>query len=356
MKMRERHGCAISALKTLGNQISHGEQERMKVLRGTSIMSCSGPVSMVKEYLTYVKFDGGIDYEEAFDHVARLETIRMIIAIAAQYRWKIHQMDMKSAFLNGLLEEDVYVEQPEGYVAKGPRSILLACLYMDDLIFTKNSQSMIDELKKSMTREFEMTDIGLMSYYLGIEVKQRDKGIFICQERYANEILKMFGMDKCNPIGTPIENKTKPLNHKTEEKGEDFKLVVYSDSDWARSKDDGRSTSEFLFFSGNNAFTWSLKKQPIVTLSSGEAYYLAAISCACHSIWLRIYHDRSKHINTRYHYIRECIARKDVRVIHTSSEDQLADIFTKSLDERDFTRQRMMFGVGKSSLKGGVGS
>ena len=69
-----------------------------------------------------------------------------------------------------------------------------------------------------------------------------------------------------------------------------------------------------------------------------------------------VYHDRSKHINTRYHYIRECIARKDVQVIHTRSEDQVADIFTKPLNEKDFSRQRMMLGVGKSSLKGGVGS
>ncbi|GJV20713.1 retrovirus-related pol polyprotein from transposon TNT 1-94 [Tanacetum coccineum] len=69
-----------------------------------------------------------------------------------------------------------------------------------------------------------------------------------------------------------------------------------------------------------------------------------------------IFHDRSKHVNTRYHFFRECIARKDVRVIHTMSEDQVADTFTKSLNERDFPRQRMMIGVGKSSLKGGVGS
>ena len=69
-----------------------------------------------------------------------------------------------------------------------------------------------------------------------------------------------------------------------------------------------------------------------------------------------VYHDRSKHINTRYHFIRECITRKDVRVIHTRSEDQVADIFTKPLNEKDFSRQRMMLGVGKSSLKGGVGS
>ncbi|GKA50999.1 hypothetical protein Tco_0744195, partial [Tanacetum coccineum] len=63
-----------------------------------------------------------------------------------------------------------------------------------------------------------------------------------------------------------------------------------------------------------------------------------------------VYHDRSKHINTGYHFIRECIARKDVRVIHTSSEDQVADIFTKPLNEREFSKQRMMLGVGKSSL------
>ncbi|GKD47729.1 retrovirus-related pol polyprotein from transposon TNT 1-94 [Tanacetum coccineum] len=253
-------------------------------------------------------------------------------------------------------------------------------------------------------------------------------------------------MDKCNPVGTLIEHKAKPSKHDrgkvvdstlfkslvgslryltctrpdilfvvglisrfmeepttkhlkiakrilryikgTVDYGmfysisEDFKLVGYSDSDWAGSKDDGRSTSGFLFFLGNNAFTWSSKKQPIVTLSSCEAEYIAATSCVCHAIWLRsmlkelhmeqedateiyvdnksaidlaknpVYHDLSKHINTRYHFIRECIARKDVRVIHTSSEDQVADIFTKPLNERDFTRQRMMLGVGKSSLKG----
>nr|GEV80828.1 retrovirus-related Pol polyprotein from transposon TNT 1-94 [Tanacetum cinerariifolium] len=234
-----------------------------------------------------------------------------------------------------LLEEEVYVEQPEGYVAKGQEGKVL---------------SMIDELKKSMMREFKMTDIGLMSYYLGIKVKQTDEGIFICQERYANEILNRFGMDKCNPVGTPIEHKVNPSKHDggkvvdstlfkclvgslrystctrpdilyvaglisrfmkepmtkhlkivkrilryikgTVDYGmfystsEDFKLVGYSDSDWLRSKDDGRSTLGFLFFLGNNAF-WSLKKESIVTLSSCEAKYIAAPSCVCHAIWLR---------------------------------------------------------------------
>nr|GFB86050.1 reverse transcriptase [Tanacetum cinerariifolium] len=243
----------------------------------------------------------GIDYEEVFAPVARLETIRMIIAIAAQHKWKIHQMDVKSAFLNGFLEEEVYVEQPEGYFAKGQEDKVL-------------------RLKKAL--------YGLKQAPRAcIEVKQTEEGIFICQERYAKEILKRFGMDKCNLVGTPIEHKVKPSKHDggkavdstlfkslvgslryltctrpdilfvvglisrfmeepttqhlkitkrilryikgTVDYGmfystsEDFKLVGYSDSDWAGGKDDGRSTSGFLFFLGNNAFTWSSKKQPI---------------------------------------------------------------------------------------------
>ncbi|KAK3026412.1 hypothetical protein RJ639_041424 [Escallonia herrerae] len=85
------------------------------------------------------------------------------------------------------------------------RDILIVCLYVDDLIFTGNCVKIFDDLKKEMAKEFEMTDIGLMSYYLGIEVKQRDDGIFISQEAYAKEVLKRFNMKNCNPISISIE-------------------------------------------------------------------------------------------------------------------------------------------------------
>ncbi|KAK3039985.1 hypothetical protein RJ639_027175 [Escallonia herrerae] len=169
--------------------------------------------------------------------IARLETIRLLISLAALNKWKIHQIDMKSAFLNGFLDEEVYIEQPKGYVVRGhedkvlklkkalyglkqaPRArnsridkyfqergfkkcphehalyvkmngkcdILIISLYVDDLIFIGNNVKMFDDFKKEMAKEFEMTDIGLMSYYLGIEVKQRDNGIFISQGAYAKK-------------------------------------------------------------------------------------------------------------------------------------------------------------------------
>ena len=155
----------------------------------------------------------------------------------------------------------------------------------------------------------------------------------------------------------------------------DYKLVGYSDSDCGGDIDDRKSTSGFVFFMGDTAFTWMSKKQPIVTLSSCEAEYVAATSCVCHVVWLRnllkelsmtqedptqifvdnksaialaknpVFHDRSKHIDIRYHYIRECIARKDVQVEYVKSQDQIADIFTKPLKFEDFVRLRNLLGL-----------
>ena len=98
------------------------------------------------------------------------------------------------------------------------------CLYVDDLIFTSSNPSMFGEFKKEMMKEFEMTDIRLMSYYLDIEVKQEDKGIVITQEGYAKEVLKKFKMDDSNPVGTPMEYKIKLSKH---EEGNKVDLTLY---------------------------------------------------------------------------------------------------------------------------------
>lgn len=162
----------------------------------------------------------GIDYTEVFAPVARMETVRLVIAFAAKKGWPIHQLDVKSAFLHGELVEDVFVEQPCGYVQKGeeekvyklrkapyglkqaPRawysrieayfkkegfhkcdyehtlfvkinkegSMLIVSLYVNDLLCTGNDESMIVEFKNSMKNEFDMTDLGKMKYFLGLEV------------------------------------------------------------------------------------------------------------------------------------------------------------------------------------------
>ena len=329
-------------------------------------------------------------------------------------------------------EHALYVKIKEG-------DVLIVCLYVDDLIFTGNNPNMFEEFKKAMTKEFEMTDIGLMAYYLGIQVKQQEDGIFISQEGYAKKILKKFKMNDCKPISTPIECGSKLSKHDEEKKVDttlfksligslryltctrpdilyatglisrymenpttthfkaakrilrylkgtinfglfysttnDYKLVGYSDSDWAGDVDDRKSTTGFVFFMGDTAFTWMSKKQPIVTLSTCEAEYVAATSCVCHGIWLRnllkelgwpqekptkifvdnksamalaknpVFHDRSKHIDTRYHYIRECITRKDVQVEYVKSQDQIADIFTKPLKHEEFIKLRSLLGM-----------
>ncbi|PKI72950.1 hypothetical protein CRG98_006650 [Punica granatum] len=188
-------------------------------------------------------------------HKARLVVKGYKQKYGVDYEEVFAPMDVKSAFLNGNLEEEVYVEQPPGFVVAGqeekvyrlkkalyrlkqaPRAwnsridayfiregfvkcpyehslyvkvnsgedMLLVCLYVDDLIFTGNSSFMAREFKQSMEKEFEMIDYGMIRYFLSIEVQQGEDGVFISQERYAKEILKKFSMENCLPVDTPVE-------------------------------------------------------------------------------------------------------------------------------------------------------
>ena len=173
----------------------------------------------------------GIDYTEVYAPVARMDTIRTIIATAARKAWDIYQLDVKSAFLHGILEEVVYIQQLKGYVIRGeedkvyrlhkalyglkqaPRAwfsrikeyfakegfekseneetfftktnkhgnSLYVSVYVDDLIYTRGYMEMIEEFKHSMKKEFDMTDLSKMRYFLGIEVLETSFGIHISQ-------------------------------------------------------------------------------------------------------------------------------------------------------------------------------
>ncbi|KAG6476800.1 hypothetical protein ZIOFF_066048 [Zingiber officinale] len=124
---------------------------------------------------------------------------------------------------------DVRVNLPDESHSKD-KDVLIVCLYVDDLIFIRSNPSMFGEFKEAMTKEFEMTDIGLMAYYLGIEVNQREDGSFISQVGYAREILKKFRMDNSKSINTPVECGVKLSKHDEEEKVDPtfFKSLVGS--------------------------------------------------------------------------------------------------------------------------------
>ncbi|XP_055822197.1 uncharacterized mitochondrial protein AtMg00810-like [Solanum dulcamara] len=222
---------------------------------------------------------------------------------------------------------------------------------MDDMIFTKNNPSMFNDFKKVIAKEFEMTDIGEMSYFFGVKVKQMRCGIFMSQKKYAEQILKKFRMQDCKLVATPAEPCMKLSVDSTSEqvnptffksvirslsyltiswpdimyavglvsifmkkpkqdhwvdtkrilryiKGtvnhglfythfKNSKLVGYSDSDYGGDLDDRKSTSEYLFHLGSATFSWSSKKQQTIALSTCEAEYIAATACTCQAIWLK---------------------------------------------------------------------
>ncbi|GJW01009.1 retrovirus-related pol polyprotein from transposon TNT 1-94 [Tanacetum coccineum] len=197
--------------------------------------------------------EAGIDFEESFAPVARLEAIRLFIAHAASQNMVIYQMDVKTAFLNGELNEVVYVSQPEGFVdpehpshvyrlkkalyglkqaprawydklsafliksgftkgvvdptlftRKAGKHFLLVQIYVDDIIFASTNPKACKLFAFEMNSTFKMSMMGQMSFFLGLQVSQNPRGIFINQSKYAQEILKKFGFDSCTPIDTPM--------------------------------------------------------------------------------------------------------------------------------------------------------
>lgn len=269
-----------------------------------------------------------------------------------------------------------------------------------------------------MKSKFSMTDLGLLSYYLGIEVKQTEEGITLCQSGYATRILEKMGMEKCNSAQFPMEPKLKLSKFSKAEKvdsteyrsvvgslryllhtrpdlnfavgyvsrfmenptkehmtavkhilryvrgtvglGCNYKLVEgspellgYSDSDHAGNVDDRKSTTGVLYYFGHCPVSWISQKQKVVALSSCEAEYIAAAYAACQGVWLArlvnellgqerirvkikidnqsaialcknpVYHERSKHIDVKYHFVRSCVEDGKVEVEHVRTDEQM---------------------------------
>ncbi|KAJ9546677.1 hypothetical protein OSB04_019220 [Centaurea solstitialis] len=367
----------------------------------------------------------GIDYDETFAPVARLEAIRLFLAFAAHMNFKVFQMDIKNAFLNGKLNEEVYVDQPPGFVdPKFPDHI-----YVNDIIFGSTNPKLCEKFELLMKTEYKMSMMGELTYFLGLQIKQSEKGIFINQGKYVLDMLKKFDLTSCTPMKTPMapplsldkDSNGKPVDvtlyrgmigsllyltasrpdimystclcaryqaepkesHLTDvkrifrylkgtpnlglwySKDSGFDLTAYSDSDFAGCKIDRKSTTGGCHLLGGKLVSWTSKKKNSVSTSTAEAEYVAAGICCAQVLWLRnqlqdydiqlskipiycdntsaitiannlVLHSKTKHIEVRYHFIRDHVMNGDIELHFVPTEYQLADLFTKPLDVTRF--------------------
>ncbi|GJW41392.1 putative ribonuclease H-like domain-containing protein [Tanacetum coccineum] len=203
-----------------------------------------------KDFCTGYRQEEGVDYDEVFAPVARIEAIRLFLAFASFMGFSVYQMDVKSAFLYGNITEEVYVNQPPGFVdphhpnkvykerifdkrglgrvaclsQRDRKDIMLVQVYVDDIIFGSTKTSMVKEFEELMQKEFKMSSMGELTFFLGLQVKQSTAGIFISQDKYVKDILNKFDFRTIKPVSTPIEA------HKAlgkDEEGEDVDVHLY---------------------------------------------------------------------------------------------------------------------------------
>uniref|UniRef100_A0A2N9IB75 Reverse transcriptase Ty1/copia-type domain-containing protein n=1 Tax=Fagus sylvatica TaxID=28930 RepID=A0A2N9IB75_FAGSY len=332
----------------------------------------------------------GIDYEETFAPVARLSSVRTLIAVSASRHWPLFQMDVKNAFLNGELTE-------EG----------------------------IQDLKRFLGQHFEMKDLGPLSYFLGLEVSSSSDGYYLTQAKYTSDLISRAEITDSKIVDTPIEYNNRLNTHDGEPlpdatlyrqlvgslvyltvtrpdisyavhivsqfmaaprslhyaavlrilrylKGTLFyglhfssqsslTLQAYSDADWAGDPTDRRSTTGYCFLLGDSLISWRSKKQSVVAHSSTEAEYRALADTTAELLWLRwllqdlgidcstaipihcdnrsaiqiahndVFHECTKHIEIDCHFVHHHLLQGTLQLHSVSSQDQLADIFTKPM-------------------------
>jgi hypothetical protein len=342
----------------------------------------------------------GIDFGETFSPVVKPATIRAVLTLACSRDWPVHQLDVKNAFLNGILDEQVYCYQPAGFVdslrrdhvcklvkslyglKQAPRAwfkrfatfavtigftashsdaslfilrrgteAAYLLLYVDDIVLTASSSTLLESLIAKLKLEFAMKDMGPLHYFLGIRVRRTPRGFFLSQEQYAEEILHRAGMIKCKAASTPVDTLPKiaadagtPVDDPSEYRSlagalqyltmtrpdlayavqqvclhmhdprdghlaiikrilryvrgttssglllpasSSLDIVAYSDADWAGCPDTRRSTSGYCVYLGNALVSWSSKRQATVSRSSAEAEYRAVANAVADCVWLR---------------------------------------------------------------------
>ncbi|GKE13669.1 putative ribonuclease H-like domain-containing protein [Tanacetum coccineum] len=243
---------------------------------------------------------------------ALIELIRLFLAYASFKDFVVYQMDVKSALLYSKIEEEVYVCQPPGFEDPNfPDRV-----YVDDIIFGSTKKKLCTEFEKMMHKKFQMSSMGELTFFLGLQVNQWEDGIFISQDKYVTKILKKFGFSDVKTTNTPMETH-KPLLKDVD--GEDvdehiyrpmigslmyltssrpyimfvypkdspFDLLAYTDSDYAGASLDRKSTIGGCQFLGCRLISWQCKKQTVVANSTTKAEYVAASSCCGQVLWIQ---------------------------------------------------------------------
>ncbi|GJZ37346.1 retrovirus-related pol polyprotein from transposon TNT 1-94 [Tanacetum coccineum] len=304
----------------------------------------------------------GIDYDETYASVARLESIRILLAYACALDFKLFQMDVKSAFLNGFINEEIksFLIKHEFkigmvdntlFTKKKGSNLISVQIYVDDIIFGSTCQDMCDEFAKIMHDEFKMSMMGELNFFLGLQKKQMEDGIFFNQSKYIKEMLKKFSLEDSKPMKTPMSSNTKltkdeecesvdstkyrgmigsllyptasmldimfsvcPCAHFQEDpktshleavkrifryikgtthlglwypKGTSIEIVVYADSDHAGDYMDRKITSGICTFVGCCLTSWFSKKQTALAISTTEAEYVNAEKACQQALWMK---------------------------------------------------------------------
>ncbi|XP_074283797.1 uncharacterized protein LOC141608335 [Silene latifolia] len=334
----------------------------------------------------------GIDYDETFAPVARLEAIRLLIAFAAHMGIKLFQMDVKTALSKFLIENGFQRGSVDKTLFLKPvkEDLLVVQIYVDDIIFGATNDVLCAYFSNLMQSEFEMSMMGELGFFLGLQIKQITHGIMIHQRKYIKEMLKKFGMTTAIPFPTPM---CSTLKLDRDEKGKsvdekdlylwypmdcNFALTGYSDADYAGCSVERKITSGIATFVGPCLISWASKKQNTVALSTAESEYVAAAQCCAQILWVRqqlrdygmiincvpilcdntsainisknpVQHSKTKHIDIRHHFLRDNVEKGNISLKFCKTEDQLSDIFTKPLAREQFEKIRLELGLLNSS-------
>ncbi|WVZ78229.1 LOW QUALITY PROTEIN: hypothetical protein U9M48_025977 [Paspalum notatum var. saurae] len=408
----------------------------------------------------------GLDYEETFSPVAKITTVRVLLALAAHKSWRLWQMDVKNAFLHGELDKEIYMEQPKGFQSKthpeyvcklkkalyglkqAPRAwygkigefliqngfkvapsdsslfvkskegrLAIVLVYVDDLIITGDNTEEIQRIRDNLSIRFQMKELGELKHFLGLEVEHTKDGIFLGQQKYAKDLLQRYGMLDCKPIATPMDSNVR-LQEDEGKHLEDVTMyqrmvgslmyltltrpdISYSVCRYMSNPKKPHLDTVRRILRQKNA-RWLVIVMPIMleTMAHGdqphdtpsvsvqepyhgaardnlhtEAEYRSAAMAAQESTWLKqllkdlhqpteyqvkffydnlssirlsgnlVFHARTKHIEVHYHYIREKVFGGEIEMVPMKTDDQTADILTKSLNKAKFEKFREALGM-----------